>query len=151
LGGKKPLKILGDGPMAELVTDAMQEMPEIEWLGRKPLEEVYEFMGKAAFLVFPSEWYETFGRVAIEAFAKGTPVVASNIGAIAELIDHERNGLLFRPSDAADLAAKIDWLLNHPEKLQSMRQQARAEFEAKYTAVDNFNRLISIYQMALNR
>jgi glycosyltransferase involved in cell wall biosynthesis len=151
LGGKTPLKILGDGPMAELVTDAMQEMPEIEWLGRKPLEEVYEVMGKAAFLVFPSEWYETFGRVAIEAFAKGTPVVASNIGAIAELIDHERNGLLFCPSDAADLAAKIDWLLNHPEKLQSMRQQARAEFEAKYTAVDNFNRLISIYQMALNR
>lgn len=146
-----PLKILGDGPMSGLVKQAMQDMPEIEWLGRKSLEEVYEVVGNAAFLVFPSEWYETFGRVAIEAFAKGTPVVASNIGAIAELIEHERTGLLFRPSDSQDLAAKIEWLLAHPQHLSQMRQEARAEFEAKYTAADNVTRLIDIYQTALDR
>jgi glycosyltransferase involved in cell wall biosynthesis len=151
LGGKIPLKILGDGPMAGLVTEAMQEMPEIEWLGRRSLEEVYEVVGDAAFLVFPSEWYETFGRVAIEAFAKGTPVVASRIGAIAELIDHERTGLLFEPSNPADLAAKIHWLLAHPQELRQMRQEARSEFEAKYTTADNYKRLIEIYQTALNK
>jgi glycosyltransferase involved in cell wall biosynthesis len=151
LDRKIPLKILGDGPMAGLVTEAAQEMPEIEWLGRKPLEEVYEIVGNAAFLVFPSEWYETFGRVAIEAFAKGTPVVASNIGAIAELVDHERNGLLFRPSDPTDLAHKIDWLLSHPQEMSQMRLAARAEFESKYTANDNCKRLIEIYQTAINR
>jgi glycosyltransferase involved in cell wall biosynthesis len=137
--------------MAGLVTEAMQEMPEIEWLGRRSLEEVYEVVGDAAFLVFPSEWYETFGRVAIEAFAKGTPVVASRIGAIAELIDHERTGLLFEPSNPADLAAKIHWLLAHPQELRQMRQEARSEFEAKYTAADNYKRLIEIYQTALNK
>ena len=151
LGGKIPLKILGDGPMAGLVTEAIREMPEIEWLGRRPLEEVYEIVGDAAFLVFPSEWYETFGRVAIEAFAKGTPVVASNIGAIAELVDHQHNGLLFRPSDPTDLANQIEWLLAHPQKLAQMRLTARAEFEAKYTAGDNCKRLIEIYQTALNK
>ena len=150
LEGKVPLKILGDGPMAGLVKEAMQEMPEIEWLGRRPLEEVYEVMGEAAFLVFPSEWYETFGRVAIEAFAKGTPVVASNIGAISELVDHERTGLLFRPSDPVDLAAKINWLLSNPQKLSQMRQEARTEFDAKFTAADNYKRLIKIYQTAIN-
>ncbi|EKQ68644.1 glycosyltransferase [Leptolyngbyaceae cyanobacterium JSC-12] len=148
LDGKIPLKILGDGPMAGLVTEAMQEMPEIEWLGRRPLEEVYEVVGNAAFLVFPSEWYETFGRVAIEAFARGTPVVASKIGAITELIDHERTGLHFRPSDSADLAAKIQWLLDHPVELKQMRQAARTEFEAKYTAEDNYHRLMEIYTQA---
>jgi len=151
LGGKIPLKILGDGPMSGLVTEAMQTMPEIEWLGRRSLEEVYEVVGSAAFLVFPSEWYETFGRVAIEAFARGTPVVASNIGAISELIDHERTGLLFRPGDSTDLAAKINWLLTHPQELSQMRQEARAEFEAKYTADDNCKRLIEIYQTAIKQ
>jgi glycosyltransferase involved in cell wall biosynthesis len=151
LGGKIPLKILGDGPMANLVTTAIQEMSEIEWLGRKPLEEVYEIVGNAAFLIFPSEWFETFGRVAIEAFAKGTPVVASKIGAIAELVDHERTGLLFQPSNPTDLAAKINWLLTHPEKLSHMRKEARAEFEAKYSAEQNCKQLIEIYQTVINR
>lgn len=149
LDNKIPLKILGDGPMSGLVTEAAKEMPEIEWLGRRSLEEVYEIVGKAAFLVFPSEWYETFGRVAIEAFAKGTPVVASNIGAIAELIEHGRNGLLFRPSDPTDLAAKINWLLEHPQELRQMRSAARTEFDDKYTADDNCKRLLEIYQTAL--
>jgi len=146
-----PLKILGDGPMAGLVTEAAREMPEIEWLGRRPSHEVYEIVGNAAFLVFPSEWYETFGQVAIEAFAKGTPVIASNIGAIPELVQPERNGLLFRPSDPTDLAAKIDWLLAHPQQLAQMRLTARAEFESKYTADNNYQRLIEIYQSVLSR
>lgn len=151
LGSKIRLKILGDGPMAGLVTEAVKEMPQIEWLGRIPLEQVYEVVGNAAFLVFPSEWYETFGRVAIEAFAKGTPVVASKIGAITELIDHERTGLHFLPSNPTDLADKINWLLEHPQELNRMRQEARAEFEAKFTAEDNYKRLIEIYQSALGK
>ncbi|MBW4668530.1 MAG: glycosyltransferase [Cyanomargarita calcarea GSE-NOS-MK-12-04C] len=145
LGGKIPLKIVGDGPLAAKVTEAAQQIPGVEWLGRKPLKEVYELMGKAAFLVFPSEWYETFGLVAIEALAKGTPVIAANIGAIAELIDHNRTGLLFSPGDAVDLALKVESLLLNPKKLADMRQQARAEFEAKYTAVENYRRLMEIY------
>ncbi|MBE9140099.1 glycosyltransferase family 4 protein [Nodosilinea sp. LEGE 07088] len=145
LENKIPLKILGDGPMSGLVKDAMEEMPEIEWLGRKPLEEVYEILGDAAFLVFPSEWYETFGRVAIEAFAKGTPVVASKIGAITELVDHKRTGMHFKASDSSDLAAQIEWLLEHPQELQGMRQEARIEFEKNFTAKDNYQRLIEIY------
>ncbi|MBW4691352.1 MAG: glycosyltransferase [Lyngbya sp. HA4199-MV5] len=149
LGGKLPLKILGDGPLAGQVIEATQQMPEIEWLGRKSLEQVYEIVGNAAFLVFPSEWYETFGRVAIEAFARGTPVVASKVGAITELIDHERTGLHFQPSDAADLAAKVDWLLTHPQELSKMRREARAEFEARYTAADNYKRLMEIYQSVI--
>lgn len=151
LEGKVPLKVLGDGPMAGLVKEAMKDMPEIEWLGRRPFEEVYDIVGKAAFLVFPSEWYETFGRVAIEAFAKGTPVVASNIGAIAELIKHEYNGMLFRPSDPSDLANQVNWLLEHPQEMSQMRLAARTEFDTKYTADDNYKRLIEIYKNALNK
>jgi glycosyltransferase involved in cell wall biosynthesis len=78
-------------------------LSQVEWLGRRPMSEVYALMGEAMFLVFPSKWSETFGLVAVEAFAKETPVIAANIGAIAELVDSGRTGLHFRPGDADDL------------------------------------------------
>jgi len=148
LGTQIPLKIVGDGPLAEQVAQAAKRLPQVEWLGRRPIKEVYALMGEAMFLVFPSKWYETFGRVAIEAFARGTPVVAANIGAIAELIDSNRTGLKFSPGDPADLAAKVEWLLEHPTELAQMRQEARAEFEAKYTAEENYRKLMQIYAKA---
>ncbi|MBE3550736.1 MAG: glycosyltransferase [Brockia lithotrophica] len=145
LDGRIPLKIVGDGPLAEEVSKASQKIRGVEWLGRKPLEEVYALMGEAMFLVFPSEWYETFGRVAIEVFAKGTPVIASDIGAAGEIISHGRTGLHFRPGDPEDLAAKVEWLLCRPRELERMRREARAEYEAKYTAEKNYEQLMAIY------
>jgi len=148
LGTKLPLKIVGDGPLVDQVVEATQRLPQVEWLGRKPMEEVHALMGEATVLVFPSKWYETFGRVAVEAFAKGTPVIAAKIGAIAELVDSGRTGLHFRPGDAADLAAQIEWILANPAQLAHMRQEARAEFEAKYTAQKNYETLLEIYSKA---
>lgn len=148
LSDKIPLKIVGDGPLSEQVVQMTQKHPQIEWLGRKPLGEVYQLMGEAIAVIFPSKWYETFGRVAIEAFAKGTPVIAANIGAISELVEAGRLGLHFQPSDPADLAAKIEWLLSHPSELAHMRREVRLEYEAKYTAQQNYQQLLSIYDKA---
>lgn len=149
LGGQIPLKIVGDGPLANMVEAAASRFPNIEWLGRRPLQEVYELVGEAKFLIFPSQWYETFGRVAVEAFAKGTPVIAANIGAIAELVDSGRTGLLFRPGDREDLIRQVEWANTHPEELMQMRREARAEFEAKYTAQENYQQIMGIYQRAI--
>jgi glycosyltransferase involved in cell wall biosynthesis len=145
------LKIVGDGPLAGQVIEAAKRLPRVEWLGRRPVEEVYRLMGEASVVIFPSEWYETFGRVAVEAFAKGTPLIAANIGAIAELVDHGRTGLYFRPGDPKDLAAQVEWILSHPTELAEMRRAARAEFEAKYTAERNYRMLTSIYRSAIAR
>ncbi len=150
LGGRIPLKVVGDGPIMPEVSRLAQEVPGVEVLGRKGPEEVYALMGEASFLVFPSEWYETFGRVAIEAFAKGTPVLAARIGAVAEVTDHGRTGLHFRPGDPEDLAAQVEWLLSHPAELSRMRKEARAEYEAKYTAEGNYQMLMNIYEWALS-
>jgi len=150
LGSKVPLKIVGDGPLSQQVAEAVERVPGVEWLGLQSLTKVYELMGEAAFLVFPSEWYETFGRVAIEAFAKGTPVIAADIGAVAELVDHGRTGLRFRPGDPEDLRAKVEWTLAHPGELAQMRREARVEFEAKYTAEQNYQILMSIYERAIS-
>lgn len=150
LSEKIPLKIVGDGPLAEQVVEATKRMPQVEWLGRRPMKEVYKLMGEAMFLIFPSKWYETFGRVAIEAFATGTPVIAAKLGAIAELVEDRRTGVHFSPGDALDLAAKVEWILKHPRQLRQMRMEARAEFVAKYTAQTNYQQLMEIYNLALS-
>ncbi len=151
LGGKAPLKIVGDGPLAPEVQEAQKRIPGVEWLGRKAPEEVYALMGEASFLVFPSEWYEGFPKVLAEAFAKGLPVLASALGSQGSIVDHGRTGLHFRPGDPEDLAAKVEWLLAHPNELARMRKEARAEYEAKYTAEENYRQLMAIYQTVLER
>jgi glycosyltransferase involved in cell wall biosynthesis len=143
-----PLKIVGDGPLEDQVITAAQRFPNVEWLGRQPINRVYDLMGEAMFLVLPSKWYETFGRVAVEAFSKGTPVIAANIGAIGELVDSGRTGLHFRPGDPEDLAAMVEWALDNPNAMAQMRLAARAEFKAKYTAERNYQQLIDIYAEA---
>ena len=145
-----PLKIVGEGPLVPMVREAAAKYPEIEYLGRKPLEEVHQLMGEAMFLVFPSRWYETFGRVIIEAFAKGTPIIASDLGAISELIDSGRMGIGFCPNDARDLTEKIEWALMNSDRLALMSREARLEFEKKYTATANYQKLLEIYGEVLD-
>lgn len=144
-----PLKIVGDGPLSTMVTEAAQHQPCIEWLGRRPMSEVHALMGEAQFLIFPSEWYETFGRVAVEAFATGTPVIAAKIGAIAEIVQPGYTGLQFTPGDPADLARQVAYMLAHPDERENMRRNARQEFEAKYTAAANYAQLMAIYLRVL--
>lgn len=143
LSDQIPLKIVGDGPLASQVEQATR--PNIQWLGRRPSAEVYDLMGKAACLIFPSEWYEGLPRTIIEAFAKGTPVIASNLGTMTELIDPGQTGLLFQPGNPTELANKVESLFGHPAALAQMRIAARNEFEAHYTAEKNYLSLIEIY------
>ena len=79
-GGDARLTIIGDGPLGDAVSRAAAADPRILPLGRRPFEEVLDRVAAADLLVMPSVWYETFGRTLIEAFAAGTPVVASRLG-----------------------------------------------------------------------
>ncbi len=148
VGHGRRLRIVGEGPLRSVVEEASQRMPEIEYLGRQELADVYRLMGDAEAVVFPSEWYETFGRVAIEAFAKQTPVLAARIGAIAEVVDDGRTGLLFQPGDVGDLCRQLEWVWSHPGAMVEMGQEARREYEAKYTASRNYQMLMEIYELA---
>jgi glycosyltransferase involved in cell wall biosynthesis len=86
-----------------------------------------------------------------EAFACGLPVLASRLGAMAELIEEGRTGLLFEPGNPDDLAEKVEWALTHPEEIKRMGKEARKEFEEKYTAEKNYKMLMEIYQLAIER
>ncbi len=146
---KPPLvKVVGDGP---LMPTNLHTYPNVEWLGYLPRERVIELMQRASVLVFPSEWYEGCPLTIIEAFATGLPVIASRLGNMAEMVTDGVTGLLFGPTDSADLAAVIEWALSHPDETAGMGAHARREFEQKYTPQKNYEALMEIYHAVLNR
>ena len=142
------LKIIGDGPLAPKVAQAAAADQRIEWLGRRPLPEALAIVGKAACLVMPSVWYETFGRTVIEAFAKGTPVLATRVGAMSELLEGGHAGEQFELGQAEDLASKVQVMLADPARLKRMRLAARSIYERKFTAKCNYPLLMGIYERA---
>lgn len=143
-----PLRIIGDGPLAPAVREAANRKG-IQWLGRLSPDEVNRAMGDAAVVILPSECYETFARVAAEAFAAGTPVIASNHGAMAEIVEHGGTGLLFRPGDAVALSAQVRELMSAPNHVAAMRRACRQEYLSKYTGQRNYELLMSIYDRAM--
>jgi glycosyltransferase involved in cell wall biosynthesis len=138
------LKIAGDGPLKRDVVQCAAAA-RIEYLGAQPRQKILRLMRDAAFLVFPSIWYEGLPMVILEAFSVGLPVIASNLGSVASLVEHGRTGLHFRPGNARDLAEKIEWALGHPREIARMRHEARAEYLAKYTSKRNYEMLMEIY------
>jgi glycosyltransferase involved in cell wall biosynthesis len=106
-------------------------------------------VGDAVCLVLPSIWYEGFPRTILEAFAKGTPVIASRLGSMAELSEHGQTGLHFEPASASDLVAKLLALYTDCAATARMRQGARRQYELKYTAEPTDHMLMQIYQRAL--
>ena len=148
LDRKWKLKIVGDGPMADDVRAFCAANASVDWVGPKSRAETAEMMGNARVLVFPSQWYETFGRVAMESFAAGTPVIASRLGAMAEVCENGQAGMLFETGNAADLAEKLRWVFDHPAEAKAMRPIARQVFETKYTMPPNYRVLIETYQIA---
>ena len=146
LGDKIPLKILGDGALAPQVAEAVAQFCNIEWLGRRPMPEVYGFMRDAQFLIFPSKWYEGLPRTLIESFACGTPVIAANLGAMSSFVTPHKTGLHFQSGKADDLVTQVEWAIAHPEDLLRMRQNARIEFEEKYTSSKSYQQLAQIYE-----
>ena len=146
---KIPLKILGDGPLrGALEAEARQYGLNIEFLGSRPRTEVLSVVGQARFQLVPSEWYEGFPMVILEAYACGTPVVASRIGSLAEVIHDGETGLHFEPGNPQDLAQKVKLITEQSETAQRMGNKARQLFMEKYTAEQSFAHLMGVYQRA---
>jgi glycosyltransferase involved in cell wall biosynthesis len=146
------LKVIGDGPLREFTEKMAQEQGGIEVLGRRSSNEVYVLMGSSRALIFPSEWYEGQPRTIVESLAKGTPVIASRLGSMPELISHQKTGLLFEPGNSADLERNVRELTEMGESdLARMRDAARQEFLDRYTANQNYTMLIDCYEKALSR
>lgn len=139
------LKIIGEGPLAPDVVDCAEKY-NVEYLGKLPLNETYDVIGKAQALVIPSLWHEPFGRVVVEAYAKGTAVIGSRMGGIPELIDEGRTGYTFNAGSTDDLVEKITLMLSNKEQAINMGLQGRVDYLIKYTPESNYNQMVRIYK-----
>ena len=148
LGGTLPLKIVGEGPLSNLVRQAAAESPAIMFLGARPHKEVLELLGEARCLIMPSLWFETFGRTIIEAYSRGTPVIASRLGCMSELVNEGVTGSLFTPGDDVDLATTVRQFLAYGRFAEQWRAACRTEYLRHYTADANYRMLINLYRRA---
>jgi glycosyltransferase involved in cell wall biosynthesis len=143
------LVVVGDGPLSDRVTQASQYMRGLEYLGRQPLHNVYRLMGGARALVFPSIWYEGLPGVIIEAFSRGTPVIANRLGSMQHLVRHAETGWLLDPDDPHALTSTMSSVLSNPASALAMRPAVRSVFEAEYNAEKGYENLIGVYQLAI--
>lgn len=129
--------VIGSGPEEARV----RMHPSVDQLGRDGRRALQDYMSRAAYLVLPSSQYEDTPRPMVEAFAHGLPVIASRVGSLADLVEPGRNGLLFEPGSARDLARRLAWAEAFPEKMRQMGECAKADYQARFIADWSYQRL----------
>ena len=83
-------------------------------------------------------------NVYIEAFAHGKPVIASNIGSLPEVVENNKNGLIFTAKDSTDLADKINYLISNEDLITAFGKNAREKIEREYNSKLHYERLSNI-------
>jgi glycosyltransferase involved in cell wall biosynthesis len=112
-------------------------------------EQVFEYLQKADVFILPSR-AEGLSNALLEAMACGLPVITSNIPANIEVIEHERNGLLFTVEDSKSLADAVTSLINSTELRERLGKAARQTVEKQYGLGTIADRYISLYQEMLS-
>jgi glycosyltransferase involved in cell wall biosynthesis len=143
------LVIIGTGPLSEVVAQHAQENPRITFLGFQQKHIVIKYMKSCRALLFPSVWYEGFPITLLEAFSTGTAVIASNLGAMAEIVTSGVNGLHFEAGNEKELVARITELNADPQLLRQLSTTARSIYLEHYTPENNYPLMMSIYRKAI--
>ena len=131
------IDVIGAGPEEQ----RLRMHAHVRVLGRVGGGEAQERMRRAAYLVMPSLSYEAMPRPLVEAFANGLPVIASRLGSLADLVEPGRNGLLFEPGSARDLARRLAWAEAFPEKMRQMGECAKADYHSRFIAHWSYQKL----------
>lgn len=139
------LVVIGDGPLRAAVSD-----PSVRVLGTLPWRDCMELVRQARAVVVPARSYETFGLVVVEAFAHGVPVVASRIGALAELVTDRVDGALTTPGDVDSLRSGLEWIVD-PDVSRACGTRARVTYLERFTPARDLDMTEEIYRDTLRR
>ena len=141
------VSVIGDGPLAP-AAQAANAAGAIRYQGRLSRPDVIDKIRRSIALVIPSVWFEGFPLVLLEAYASAIPVIASGIGSLGELVEHGTTGLVAGPGDPPALAARIQWAVDHPERMREMGRTARHRFETRFRAETHLAALLDSYEFA---
>ena len=124
-----------------------QPYDNIRWNGRYTGPKVWEILANTDTLVIPSRWYENSPNVILEAYVMGVPVIATNLGGMSELVEHEKSGLVFELNNPADLAHQIKRLLDEPD----LKPRLQNGIPAVKTIDDEMQEIMAHYQQLLSQ
>jgi glycosyltransferase involved in cell wall biosynthesis len=128
------LLIVGDGPNRDLLERLAEDLgvqKHVAFVGLR--DDVHLLLRESHVFVHPAIWSEAFGLTITEAMASGCPIVASRVGAIPELVNHEEDGLLVRPGDPNELAGALRLLHDDPDLAGRLAKNARRRVELKFS------------------
>ena len=142
------LKIIGDGKyrkeMEELV-DKLEIKNNIEFLGKINNKDIDKHYQKSIAILVPSVWFEIFGLVNIEAMRNKIPVIASNIGGISDIVDHEKTGYLFETGNYKEMSYYIKKLYKNIELSEKLGENGYKKFISEFSDDVYYERLMKIY------
>lgn len=141
------LVVVGDGPLRNEL--ASFEGPNISLVGPLNREQVRARYDGAKALVFPSICYEMFPMTVLEAFSRGVPVLASDIGGQSHMVHHGHNGLKFGVNDPDSLHTCVQAISADPQLRDTLSRQAMEEFTRYYSPGQNMAMLTEIYDRVL--
>jgi glycosyltransferase involved in cell wall biosynthesis len=142
---------VGEGWMRdylESVSRSTGHQWKIKFTGFISDEELAALMPNSDVLVIPSI-YEPFGIVALEGMAAGVPVVASQVGGLAEVIEHDRTGVFVYPRNPESIAWGVDRMLSNPDHAMRMAKNARETVEKQFSWKAIAGKTVDIYKEAL--
>ncbi len=137
------LKVIGDGNSENdlLAYQKENNLENVEFLGKRTKEEVWQLIYSSEFLICPSEWYEVLGFTIVEAMLMGKPVIGANIGAIPESVIHDYSGILFEAANVQELSLKIKELYNNEAEILRLGNNAKTHAEQLFNPQKHFNEL----------
>lgn len=144
-------RIIGDAPAHKqaykesllLLARRLGIQDKVEFMGNR--SDIPSLLAESDALVLSTVTQEAFGRVIIEAQAVGVPVVATKVGGVVDIVEHEKTGLLVLPEDADALAAAVLRLINDRKLADTMCLEARRMVEGKYTLGQMAIKTLAVY------
>ena len=143
--------VIGDGPERITLQEEFKEYPNIHFIGYMEKTKIVEYIKRCKALICPSIWYEGAPLTILEAFATGTPVIASRLGSMIESITDGFNGLHFTAGDAEDLSRTVMLFLKETETNPMFYKNARQTYLQKYHEKIHYDAILKIYENAINR
>lgn len=142
------LVVIGEGEEKDSLLHQYANAGNITFAGKRSREELIGMMKKCRAVIFPSIWYEGLPFIILEAFATGTPVIASRLGSMQELITHGYNGFHFTPGNVEELRTAIRAAAAGKE-MEQMHQNARKTYLEKYHPDIHYRSILSIYETTI--
>ena len=142
----------GEGPERDRLQALIQEIDlvgTVSLLGHLPRDSMEQYFDQAWVQAVPSRWAEPFGMVAAEAMMRGTAVVATGSGGLADIVHHEQTGFLVPPEDVDQLTKALLLLLKDKALAEKFGQAGREIALAKFGETTFVDRFVDHYDALL--